>query len=264
MQAISLMYHDVIESRTHAASGFPWPDAALYKLEPEQFDRHLWAIAQTAPAKPVTVEQIPVNQESGDEQRPLMITFDDGGLSAYTYIADRLEGLGWRGHFFITAGQIGNRAFVTPAQIRELRQRGHVIGSHSHSHPLRMAQCSWDELLWEWQSSVDRLSEILGERVSVASIPGGQYARKIAQAASEAGIDQLFTSEPTARSRVVDRCRVYGRYTIQRWMPPQVAAAMAAGKLAPRLRQFVLWNAKKATKAVGGEYYLKLRRALIG
>ena len=33
-------------------------------------------------------------------------------LSSYTLIADRLEALGWRAHFFITTDYIGTPAFM--------------------------------------------------------------------------------------------------------------------------------------------------------
>jgi peptidoglycan/xylan/chitin deacetylase (PgdA/CDA1 family) len=254
------MYHDVVEARGHEASGFPWPDAALYKLEPEQFTAHLEAIAGALCGAPRTVSELP----AASGQTPVLLTFDDGGVSSYTRIADQLEERGWRGHFFITAGQIGACAFVSRDQIRDLHCRGHVIGSHSFSHPLRMAQCSLSDLASEWWMSVGLLSDILGEQVCAASVPGGNYTRKIAEAASMAGIKALFTSEPTTRWRRVDGCTVYGRYTIQRWMPPHVAADLVAGKAAPRLRQLIWWNTKKVIKALGGEYYLKLRNTLTG
>jgi peptidoglycan/xylan/chitin deacetylase (PgdA/CDA1 family) len=253
------MYHDVIESHGHQASGFASADAALYKLDPKLFDQHLRAIARAVRHQPVTVLE-PVLQDRNE--MPLLITFDDGGVSAYTHIADKLEERGWRGHFFVTAGYIGTPPFLNPAQIRELRKRGHVIGSHSYSHPLRMARCGWEELLREWKTSVEELSGILGEPVKVASIPGGQYARKVAEAASIAGIETLFTSEPVTRCHTVDRCKIYGRYTVQRRMPPQVVADLAAGKTAPRLQQLLWWNAKKVIKTLGGESYMKLREAL--
>ena len=66
-------------------------------------------------------------------------TFDDGGVSYYTVVADRLEAQGWRGHCFVSTDFIGQRGFLTAAQIRELDARGHVIGSHSASHPARFS-----------------------------------------------------------------------------------------------------------------------------
>lgn len=259
MRAISIMYHDVVRGDENDTSGFPGPDAALYKLEPDQFESQLRAIAKAVRNSPGSVFDL-LNGAHGET--PLLITFDDGGASASS-IAGMLERQGWRGHFFITTGYIGTPSFMNRDQILELHGRGHVIGSHSSSHPARMSHCDGEEMLREWKTSIEMLSDILGERVRVASVPGGYYSRRVAEAASVAGIEALFTSEPTTRCQVVDRCLVLGRYTIQRWMSSEVAAALAAGRIAPRLRQLLFWNAKKATKALGGERYLKMRKALL-
>ncbi|MGE0131188.1 MAG: polysaccharide deacetylase family protein [Blastocatellales bacterium] len=255
-EVISLMYHDTIENGVNESSGFPWPDAALYKLDAGHFDQHLQTIA-CADGRPILISDLP-----SVSARSWMITFDDGGVSAYTHIADRLEVLGWRGHFFIATDYIGAAGFMNRAQIRELHRRGHAIGSHSCSHPLRMASCSSRQIEREWSVSANLLSDLLGERVDLASIPGGQYSRQVAEAAAQAGVRALFTSEPTIKCEEVDGCLTLGRYAIKRWTTPQTAAAIASGKMAPRARQTLLWQAKKITKAFVGEYYLRLREAM--
>ena len=111
----------------------------------------------------------------------------------------------------------------------------------------------------EWTTSVKVLSELLGEQVIVASVPGGHYSKEVARAASRAGIKVLFNSEPTTRSHQVDGCLVLGRYTIIRGMSPALAARIACGSRASRLRQFVFWNTKKILKLLGGEAYLRVR-----
>ena len=150
---------------------------------------------------------------------------------------------------------------MTPDNIRELHRRGHIIGSHSLSHPVQMSRCTREEMLEEWSESVKVLSEILGDRVRVASVPGGHYSKQVAQTAAQSGIEILFTSEPTVSASVVDGCIVLGRYVIQRWTSPETAAAIAAGKLAPRFRHTIFWNAKKGLKAVAGNYYAKARKS---
>lgn len=279
------MYHDVVAREEHEQSGFAGADAALYKLDPAQFAAHLDAIGEAVGgAKPERVFELARGAHEGeaggdadggekgdarangrrDAATPFLITFDDGGASAATRIAGMLEERGWRGHFLITTNYIGVRSFVTREQVRALHAGGHVVGSHSCSHPVRMAGCSRAQLLDEWRRSVAALSEIVGERVRVASVPGGHYSRAVAETAAESGIEFLFTSEPTARVREVEGCAVVGRYSVQRWTTPEAAAAIATGKFAPRARQALLWNAKKLTKRLGGEYYLKMRRTLIG
>jgi peptidoglycan/xylan/chitin deacetylase (PgdA/CDA1 family) len=262
MELISLIYHDAIEGGANESSGFNWPDAALYKLEARVFDEHLGAIANVCERPAVISDILTADPRLPRGPREWVITFDDGGVSAYTHIAGRLEELGWRGHFFIATDYIGAKGFMDRAQIRELRRRGHAIGSHSCSHPLRMASCGPRQIEREWSVSVQLLSDLLGERVDLASIPGGQYSRPVAEAAAQAGVRALFTSEPTARRRRIDGCLTLGRYAVQRWTAPLTAAAIASGKIVPRARQALLWHAKKMAKAACGERYLKFRESL--
>lgn len=260
MRAVTLMYHDVVMKGEWDESGFSGGSAALYKMERHRFATHLDAFFETALA-PIRMTELA--DEAQSERTSFMLSFDDGGVSAYSMVADMLEERGWRGHFMIPTDYIGKPGFLGPAQIRELHHRGHIIGSHSATHVLRMVRCDAEQLFHEWSTSVQVLSDLLGEQVTVASVPGGHYARKVAQSAARAGIKMLLTSEPRAKSHEVDGCRVLGRYTIQRWMSPAMAVGFACEKALPCLPQKVTWNAKKMAKALGGEYYLKVRESIL-
>jgi peptidoglycan/xylan/chitin deacetylase (PgdA/CDA1 family) len=244
----ALMYHDIVAPGAEDASGFPGRDAALYKVTPALLDAHIDAItkAQAGPA----------------ERRDLLITFDDGGVSAMK-AAEMLEKHGLAGHFFVTTNYIGAPGFVSRSDIGDLRRRGHVIGSHSCSHPLRMGHCGSAQLVDEWTRSRSTLSDILGEEVGVASVPGGDFAPRVAEAAAGAGYVQLFTSEPTRTPRDAFGLTLIGRFAIQRWTTAETAAALAAGDWLPCARQAIIWNAKKMTKRCCGERYLRLRRLLL-
>src|SRR5262249_4823948 len=61
-QAITLMYHDVVERASHQASGFGSADAALYKLEPDEFERHLAAIGADVSEGPILVTDLLANK----------------------------------------------------------------------------------------------------------------------------------------------------------------------------------------------------------
>jgi peptidoglycan/xylan/chitin deacetylase (PgdA/CDA1 family) len=257
----ALMYHDVVAEGAEDTSGFPGRDAALYKVTPERFAAHVTAITRARPTQPSFPD--PPNPSDPRDPHNLVISFDDGGVTAMR-AADILEAHGLRGHFFVTTNYIGTRGFVTEDQIRALAERGHVVGSHSCSHPLRMGHCSWTQLLDEWARSCGILGDILGAPVSVASVPGGDFAPQVAEAAARAGITQLFTSEPTDETRHAFGLRLFGRYTIQRWTTAETAAALAAGEWIAAMRQAVVWNAKKMTKRLGGERYLQIRKMLIG
>ena len=172
MRAISFLFHDVVGKDEPDSSGFPGKEATRYKLEPEEFQRHLEAIAEASNYKPISVFDLLAGAKM---QFPFLLTFDDGGSSAYIVIAEVLEHFGWYGHFLIIGEYIGTSSFLNKEQIRALRKRGHVIGTHSYSHPEQMSHLGWKELVEEWGSSVRILSDILGEQVSVGSVPAGEY-----------------------------------------------------------------------------------------
>src|SRR4029078_6811863 len=98
--------------------------------------------------------------------------------------------------------------------IRALHARGHVIGSHSCSHPARMALCDGEQMRREWEESGPVLSDILGVPVRAASVPGGYFSNRVADAAARAGIRALFTSEPTTRVWPRGGLPTFGRYSI--------------------------------------------------
>jgi peptidoglycan/xylan/chitin deacetylase (PgdA/CDA1 family) len=259
VQVISIMYHDVVPPGDFAASGFAGPGADSYKLDQPEFRRHVAAIRAAVGEKPVTTVSRPWEWGGGV---PLFLTFDDGGAGALE-AAEVLEEYGWYGHFFVTTDRIGHRGFLTAPEVRILHERGHVIGSHSCSHPTRMSSCGPDRLRREWEDSARVLSEIVGEPVTVASVPGGYHSRKVAEAAAETGIRILFTSEPASRIATIDGCLVLGRYVVQRGMPPEVSAGLAAGRWMHRARQALFWNLKKAGKLAGGPMYLALREFIL-
>ena len=258
MKVATLLYHDVVESGRLDESGFPGPGPGRYKLDLDDFEHHLETLERLVGTAPAAADDL----EGGRSAIPWLLTFDDGGSSAGR-IGELLATRGWRGHFFVTVDYIGKPGFVDESAIRSLRDLGHIVGSHSCSHPERMSRCTWDELMYEWSRSTEVLSELLGEAVDVASVPAGHYARVVAEAAAASGIRTLFTSEPVLSVRDVEGCRVFGRYTIQRGVPAERAAALANSRTSPRARQFVFWNTKKLAKKVGGERYLRLRERLL-
>lgn len=261
MKAISLLYHDVIEGEDWDSSGFPGSAAAKYKLGRQDFEAHIAAAATAHSLCPLVAHEVLNGERAG---LPLLVTFDDGGVSAVSPVADLLEKIGWRGHFFITVNQIGKRSFLNASQVRDLRRRGHVVGSHSLSHPTRMALCDDQTLATEWTRSIEVLSDLLGERVDTASVPGGYYSRRVAEAAASARIRFLFNSEPTTKIFRVRDCFVLGRFTVVRGMPPRISARLASAHRNTQSQQWIAWNVKKIAKRAAGRHYLTARRYLLG
>ena len=251
-----LMYHDVVRGDSDA-SGFPGAGPARYKLEWERFVEHLQALERATPGVPDTVETF-LERCAGPGSWSL--TFDDGGSSALG-IGEELARRRWRAHFFVTTDFIGDPGFLTPGDVRNLSDMGHVIGSHSCSHPTRMSACSPTELRDEWGRSVEVLSELVGRQVTTASVPGGYFASGVATAAAAVGISALYTSEPVRAVRSTNGCLVIGRYAALRGTPASTVVDVALGRPLPWLRRRATWDAAKLAKAIGGELYPKARRA---
>jgi peptidoglycan/xylan/chitin deacetylase (PgdA/CDA1 family) len=260
MHALSLLFHDVVPEGRWSESGFVGADADLYKLDCTEFRYHLEVIRRNLKGQFTTAPELLAGNAP---VYPFLLTFDDGGVSAVTYIADMLEEHDWRGHFLITAGRIATSGFVDNAQIRDLHRRGHIVGSHSYSHPLLMAHCSQNQLREEWHRSGAVLSDILGAPITVASVPGGQYSRPIAVAAAHAGVKLLFNSEPTTDSHQVDGCTVLGRFCVKRSHTPEWSGRIVAGDLALRLQEMMFWNTKKVAKKLLGGIWLDGRRKFL-
>jgi peptidoglycan/xylan/chitin deacetylase (PgdA/CDA1 family) len=237
MRALTLLFHDVYV-RNPAESGFPSEAAHRYKLPLQAFDAQLAGVA------------------AASSDLPVSITFDDGGVSYYTLAADRLEAHGWRGHCFVSTDMIGDRAFLTPSQIRELDARGHIIGSHSASHPRRFSACSRQQMLHEWTRSTRVLEDILGHEVHAASVPGGYFSKAVAISARDAGIRLLYNSEPVTTIEAIDGCQIAGRFTIRHGDAPDMARQFVTSAWA-RSRAWVDWNAKGLVKPVLGPVYVR-------
>ena len=243
MNLRALMYHDVVEGS---------PD--IYSVTPDRFREHLEQIGRAVGRPPAPVDQL--------RDREWLITFDDGGASALL-AGEELARRSWRGHFFIATDLIGRPGYLDWDGVRAVAEMGHVIGSHSCSHPDRMAACTWDQLMDEWSGSAAILAEELGQPVATASVPGGLYSRSVGRAAAAAGFTSLFTSLPSQRLRSIEGCRLIGRYAVRTDTTARDAAAAAQGHSLPWVRQRAAWRLRGAAKTVAGRRYESVRRALL-
>ena len=257
MRALVFLFHDVFE-RDPAESGFAGAAADRYKLSVREFEAQMDGLTRARQDAPILFAGVPLANAGSV---PWIFTADDGGVSFYTQLADRLDARRWRAYCFVAVNCIGRRGFLNRVQIRDLQRRGHTIGSHSVSHPTRFSACNWDEMVREWAESRSVLADLLGENVTVASVPGGYFSPRVAAAARDGGLSVLFTSEPEIRVRTIEGCVVVGRFTVRRGTPPDFAARLGRLETSSMLREWVLWNSKKIAKGVLGDAYRQLSGA---
>lgn len=259
MKVVSLLYHDVVEEKDPDASGFPGSAAARYKLSPQAFEAHMAMLASSG-VRCHTIGEVLAGPELVS---PCLLTFDDGGRSAHDRVASVIESFGWRGHFFLATDYLDTPSFLDREQVIDLKRRGHVMGSHSATHPSGMARLPAARIEDEWRRSLERLSELFDEPVETASVPAGSYSRRVARIAARAGVRVLFTSEPTSTLRRVDGCAILGRFCLRKDSPASLSRHYAEGRLWPRVKDLASWNVKKLAKTAGGAFYEETRERVL-
>lgn len=208
---VTFLYHEVTDYPER--TGFDGKSALPYKHEVLEFDNNLHEIRKS-PIPLSLVNEIDFRIPA----RHLLLTFDDGGKSAMT-IADAIEKHGWKGHFFITTSMIGTPTFLSVKDIQELHHRGHIIGSHSHTHPNVFYNLNYDEMIKEWKVSADILSNIIQDDIFCASVPGGEMDLNTQKSAQAVGFRFLFTSEPTRVPWKLDNLLCLGRVCPKKGTP---------------------------------------------
>jgi peptidoglycan/xylan/chitin deacetylase (PgdA/CDA1 family) len=240
--ATVLMLHDVLPpGRPPAESGFTGPGPDRYKIR-----QPLFAAMVRAAGAAGTI-----------------LTFDDGGRSALDVVAPVLAEHGLRGEFLIATARLGTPGFLDHRGVRELAAAGHVIGSHTHTHPTMLAALPDKQILTEWQTSIGVLEDLTGQPVEHASVPNGFVNRAVVAAAQQAGIRTLFTSTPTLRRRSFRAMDVVGRFAVLAVDSPRRAIGLASGARLPRLQQQARWNALALPKQVLGDRYPAVRSRIL-
>lgn len=193
------MYHDVYAHDPNE-SGFLRERDLPYKMRADVFEEHVQNICDYCNSHNLTKDHV-------------VFTFDDGGKSFYTILASILEKHGLKGMFFVTTKYIGTETFLNEDEIRDLHNRGHIIGSHAHTHE-HLYTLTDIQVEQEWEQSIKILSGILGVPVEYASIPNGDTSKRVLQYAEKYGIKYIYTSEPTTKVSKFGDMDVIGRYVL--------------------------------------------------
>lgn len=237
--SVVLMYHDIV-TRDDKSSGFQNDSAFPYKVEESVFEEQVKAL----------------------QGKDVIFTFDDGGESFYSKAAPILEKYGFRGVFFISTKYIGTPGFLTAGQVKELAERGHIIGSHSHTHPKVFSDLKPNDIKEEWNKSYAILNSILGETNLTASLPNGCSSKEVLNYAFAAGFTEVYTSEPTVKIRQINNKKVIGRYVVMELTSTQKVVKIVTSKTT-RLKLYVKWKLVVLVRTILGPLYGVLKAKLL-
>jgi len=116
----------------------------------------------------------------------VVLAFDDGVRSNFSFVFPVLKKYNFAGVFFITVGLVGSHEMMTWEQIGEMHNAGMDIGSHTltHSFPTELTV---DQLKFELVESKRLLELKLESQVKFFSSPTGFYSRNLPVLARQAG-----------------------------------------------------------------------------
>lgn len=118
--------------------------------------------------------------------KPVVITFDDGDRDQYEYAFPVLRKYGYSGTFYIAINWLEDNIHMTWEMVKDLIDKGMIIGSHTMSHP-NLATLYKEGLVYELSLSKKILTEKLGMPIRYISYPGGGYSNFVGDLAKEEG-----------------------------------------------------------------------------
>jgi peptidoglycan/xylan/chitin deacetylase (PgdA/CDA1 family) len=188
------------------------------------------------------------------------ITFDDGSETDLISAAPILKENGFRATFYVTAGFVGKRGYLSPAQLRELRQSGFEIGCHSMTHAY-LDDLDAAGLRVEIVDAAKKLEQMIGEKVLHFSCPGGRFDERSLNLAREAGYRSFANSRTHANASGSDPYRL-GRVAVLRGTDQTKFQSICTGQALWRIRSSDRVR-DAAKRALGNTVYDRLRALML-
>ncbi|WP_255594024.1 polysaccharide deacetylase family protein [Pontibacter sp. HSC-14F20] len=165
-----LCYHQVRDWREKDSK-----QAKDYIIPEERFKDHLKMLADSG-YQTVLPDQLMAYLTTGAllPEKPVMLTFDDTSLGQFSVAAPELEKYGFKGVFFIMTVSLGRPNYMTKAQVKELSDKGHVIGSHTWDHQ-NVKKYQGKDWVTQVEKPSRQLAEITGKPTEYFAYPFGLW-----------------------------------------------------------------------------------------
>lgn len=125
----------------------------------------------------ITTKDLYDNWAYGKElpEKPVLLTFDDGYASHFSFVKNLLTRLKIKGTFYIIQDRLSMGIYNRDLDgLKALYESGQEIGVHTYSHP-DLTKLSYDEIYKEVKTCKDFLEGELGIKVDTFSYPYGSY-----------------------------------------------------------------------------------------
>lgn len=190
VQTPILMYHSISEA---ASAAF-----APYVVTPAAFERHLAHIARSGREALTVGEYAAALRRRAPPEHAVVITFDDGFRDFLTAALPLLQRYRLRATLFVPTAYVGttsgwlsreaeaSRPLLDWTELREVRDAGVEIGSHSHTHA-ELDRLAPQALADELRRSKARLEQALATPVRTLAYPFGYHSRRVRDHARSSG-----------------------------------------------------------------------------
>lgn len=142
-----------------------------------------------------------------DSVHHVVVTFDDGFQSILENAIPDLIERGIHSTIFFPAGNLGRQpdwirdesqggiseVVMTEEQIRDLPPEHILVGSHTMTHP-NLRSLEKESVKREVVESKEKLEKVTGQKITMISLPYGEYDERALEVIREAGYEQVFSS----------------------------------------------------------------------
>ncbi|MCX7781191.1 MAG: polysaccharide deacetylase family protein [Negativicutes bacterium] len=147
----------------------------IYSISPAEFERQMKYLQEHGYTAISLAEMYDAFAGKGSmPAKPVVITFDDGYKDNYLTALPIMEKYRMKATVFVIAGQVGEPAYLTWEQIREMQRRHTEIGSHTLSH-VALSEVAAGEQEMEIRTSKAVLEENLKIPVEFLAYPFGKF-----------------------------------------------------------------------------------------
>ncbi len=224
-----LLYHNIAESYD--------PAMRVLHCTPAEFEEHMTAL-QTDGYTTITFQQYYDYVTNGAPlpPKPIIVCFDDGYTSNYTYAFPILKRLGMQATIFAITGRMGatdtDYPHFTWEQAREMEESGVIdIESHTNLH-LNLEELDVSTAVYELRISYYMLAQELGKTPLVLAYPYGLRSAETAQLATEAGFAVQCLVGDSGVNRKEDGLTALRRLSVSGGMRGQDVLDMIADNMA--------------------------------
>ena len=195
-------------------------------------------------------------------ERSVALVFDDGYKSNYQFAYPLLKHYSFMATFFVTVCDAGQPDMMTWDELREMADKGMVIGSHSITHPY-LPELPDRGIRFQLEGSKKKLEAELKRAVDYFSSPTGFYNKRVEKMAIEVGYKAACFSRVRLSSQDSDPFAL-GKIGVKRSWDIETFKAVVQGKNSAIVPMRLKQVGRDVAKAMlGRKRYERVREAML-